>query len=383
MEAARPGMTLRIAIDGRTLTDRHPGVGRYVWNLVRALPRVAGGEEIHLLTGPEEENTRFPLAELDGAGITRVPVRQTLGGLRQQLALPRLLAEIGAQVFHAPHALSGYRSPCPLVVTVYDALEATSPDAAGRASRSLGQTLAAARRIVTLSQLLKKELGEQLGVEPRRVAVIPGAPDPDLEAPPSEKAREVRRRLKLPARYVLALGSNKPHKNLVRLVEAWAKVRAEIDKPGEAWQLVLAGLHHPDRGEAREKARELGLAEVRFLGEVAEADLAAVLAAAAVFVLPSLAEGSGLPLLEAMACGTAVACSRTSALPAVAGAGAAYFDPQDPAAIAATLVRLLSNAAYRQMLAERGSQRAEQFSWEKAARQTLKIYRQAAEAREP
>lgn len=109
--------------------------------------------------------------------------------------------------------------------------------------------------------------------------------------------------------------------------------------------------------------------------EVAEKDLPALYAAAELFVLPSLEEGCGLPLLEAMACGTAVACSRISSPPAVAGAGAAFFDPTDVGSIAGTLARLLKNKGYRQMLAERGSQRAEQFSWGKTAQQTLAAYR--------
>ncbi len=373
-------MALRIAIDGRALTDRNPGLGRYLWNLARALPRVAEeGEEIHLLTGPEEENSRFPLAELDGLGVKRVPVRQPLGGLRQKRALPRLLTELGAQVFHAPHDQVAFRPPCPLVVTVYDAPGAAPAEAVGRkAAKAQRQTLDAAARILTLSQVGRKELGA-LGFEPRRIAVTAGASDPDLEEAPPPARREVRERLRLPGRYVLNLGSAKPHKNLVRLVEAWAEVkRADIGR-GELWQLVLAGAHDPAHGEVRAKARELDLAEVRFLGEVAEADLAAVLSAAQIFVLPSLAEGSGLPLLEAMACGTAVACSRTTALPAVAGAGAAYFDPENKGMIALTLVRLMKNPGYRQMLAERGSQRAEQLSWEATARATLKVYRKVVE----
>ncbi len=370
-------MTLRIAIDGRALNDRNPGVGRYVWNLARALPRVAEEEAFHLLTAPDNGgSTRFPLAELEALEVRRAEVKQSRLDLRQR-ALPRLLAELDAGVLHVPHAVAAYRVPCPLVVTVYDSL-AAAPESARKAERSLGQALADAGAVIALSQAVRRELGDRFAVEPRRVTVIPGAADPDLEEAPAEAVREVRERLKLPARCVLCLGSARPHKNLVRLVEAWAEVKKTDVDEGGSWQLVLAGAHDRGDGGLREKARALGLDDVYFLGEVAEADLAAVLSAAEVFVQPSLAEGSGLTVLEAMACGTAVACSRTSALPAVAGAGAAYFDPESPPAIAATLVRLMKNGAYRQMLAERGAQRAEQLSWENAARQTLKVYRRVA-----
>jgi glycosyltransferase involved in cell wall biosynthesis len=379
-------MGLHIVIDGRTLGDHYPGIGRYLWNLLRALVPLVAEERITLLVSGAGSNTRYPLAELAAAGVRWVEVSSRVRGLGQQLALPRLLRELGAEVFHAPYYLTAYRPPCPLAVTVYDVIGVLDPaflpsKLDRRAYRlAMQQAVRAAAGILTLSKAGKDGLVEHFEADPERVLVTPAAVDPGF-APASPAAVDrARSRLGLPERYVLHVGTDKPHKNLVRLVRAWAAVRdkhkAGTDDPG--WKLVLAGRHDRRRSEAADAVRELGLTGVRFLGEVAEEDLPALYTGAGLFVLPSLAEGFGLPVLEAMACGTAVACSRAVNVPPVAGAAAAYFDPEDVESIAVTLVRLLGNGGYRQMLADRGARHATQFSWTKTAQQTLRFYHRLA-----
>ncbi len=379
-------MGLHIAVDGRTLGDHYPGIGRYLWNLLRALASVVSDERITLLEAENEDNTRYPLAELEEAGVRRIKVPARVRGLRQQLALPRLLRELGAEVFHAPFYVTAYRPPCPLVVTVYDVIGALDPAfLPSKLDRkkyhlAMQQAVRSAAGLLTLSQVGKDGLVEHFGADPERIMVTPAAVDSGFTSVSSDEVEEMRTRLGLPERYVLHVGTDKPHKNLVRLVRAWAAMRAsqKAGKDDSGWKLVLAGRHDRRRPEIREAVRELGLTDVRFLGEVAEDDLAALYSGAGLFVLPSLAEGFGLPVLEAMACGTAVTCSRSVSVPPVAGAAAAYFDPEDVDAIAATLTRLLSNGGYRQMLADRGARHAAQYSWDKTARQTLRFYRRWA-----
>ncbi len=379
-------MGLHIAIDGRTLGDHYPGIGRYLWNLLQALASAATDERISLLESEDESNTRYPLAELEKAGVRRVKVPSRVRGLGQQVALPRLLRELGADIFHAPYYLTAYRTPCPLVVTVYDVIGALDisflPSKIDRKAYRLAmqQAVRSAAGILTLSTVGRDGLVKHFEADPQRVLVTPGAADPGFAAAPQETIAKLRDRLGLPKHYALHVGTNKPHKNLVRLVQAWAKVR-ETQKEGKedlGWKLVLAGRHDRRHPEVRDTVRELGLTGVRFLGEVAEADLAALYSGAGLFVLPSLVEGFGLPVLEAMACGTAVACSRSSTVPPVAGPAAAYFDPEDVDSIAAVLTRLLANGGYRQMLAERGAHHAAQLTWDKTARQTLRFYRRLA-----
>jgi alpha-1,3-rhamnosyl/mannosyltransferase len=170
--------------------------------------------------------------------------------------------------------------------------------------------------------------------------------------------------------FALYVGINKPHKNLVRLVQAWGK----LGSGAQGWELVLAGGEDPRYKQARHEAARLGL-PVHFPGSIAEEDLPALYNAAGIFVLPSTYEGFGLPVLEAMACGTPVLCSNTSSLPEIAGNAALYISPEDTDGIAKVLRCLIGDALLRAELSEKGRRQASRFSWERAARETLAVYR--------
>jgi glycosyltransferase involved in cell wall biosynthesis len=374
-------LPLKIAIDGRCLTDHYPGIGRYLFNLLRTLPRVAQDVEISVFTTAAEENSRFDLAALEALGVRLIPVSSPIRGARQQLELPSRMRELEAAVFHAPYFLSALKPGRPMVVGIYDTIAVSSPgdlpSLGARLAVKLGTRLAvsAAHSIITLSRAAQKDIVEAFGLPPEKVAVTPAAPAPQLAPAGAEAIDELRARLKLPDRYALHVGTNKPHKNLGKLMEAWSEVRGfKLSQCG----LVFAGAHDRAGFNVREAAQRLGFDDVRCLGAVAEADLPALYSGALFFVLPSLVEGFGFPVLEAMACGVAVACARGSSLPEVAGHAAAYFDPADSGSIAQTLARLLRNPGYRRMLAERGLARAAQLSWERTARLTLDVYRRAA-----
>jgi len=205
--------------------------------------------------------------------------------------------------------------------------------------------------------------------------VTPLAADPGFRPQPPEAIAAVSRKYALPERYVLYFGSNKAHKNLVRLVQAFGQAQ---------WQsaaLVIAGQWDSRYPEAKQLATQAGWQDrVRFIGPVAEADLPALYAGATLFVFPSEYEGFGLPPLEAMACGTPVACSNTSSLPEVVGEAAALFNPRDVAGIQAALEQCLGSAEELARLRERGLERAREFSWERVARQTLAVYERVLHA---
>jgi alpha-1,3-rhamnosyl/mannosyltransferase len=173
------------------------------------------------------------------------------------------------------------------------------------------------------------------------------------------------------------VGSNKPHKNLPRLVEAWATMPATVDRQAAA--LVIAGHWDARYPEARRLAEERGLTgRVRFLGPVAEVDLPALYGGAELLAFPSLYEGFGLPVLEAMASGSPVLCSHSSSLLEVAGDAAILVDPLDVSAIAAGLARALGDPALRRELRLAGLARAAMFSWERTAQLTLDVYRRVS-----
>jgi alpha-1,3-rhamnosyl/mannosyltransferase len=180
---------------------------------------------------------------------------------------------------------------------------------------------------------------------------------------------------------VLYLGSNKPHKNLERLIRAWERANegAAPTGPVGAAQLILAGHEDAKHPEARQMVAERGLgARVRFLPNVGDADLPALYSGAAVFAFPSYYEGFGLPPLEAMACGTPVLCAYASSLPEVVGEAALMVDPYSSIEIAEGLVHLLSRPALRRDLRERGLRRAREFSWRRTALATLRVYERCA-----
>lgn len=375
---------MRFVLDARTATGHFPGIGRYAFNLARALaPRLDATEELIVLrhaspAGPAP----WAMDTLTGgpAGARVVDVPASPFELRQQWLLPRRLRGLGAALYHSPYYLMPYRPGAPAVVTVHDLIPLLYPQYFTAGQRLIfALTIRAAthtaRQIVAVSNAtardLERLLGPLAGRGAARVSVIPEAADPAFGPRPDREIAALRARLGLPERYVLYLGSNKPHKNLVRLVEAWARLQPQ------PMPLALAGLWDPRFPEARLRAEALGLGDaVRFLGSVPEPDLPALYGGATAFVFPSEYEGFGLPVLEAMACGAPVACARTSSLADIAGDAALMFDPAGEEAIAQALAQLLSTPDLRAELRDRGRERAARFSWQRAAQETLALYRQ-------
>jgi glycosyltransferase involved in cell wall biosynthesis len=382
---------MRIGIDGRYIQDHFPGIGRYTYNLIEGLARVAPAETFLVLTNPALRNTRYDVVALARhLNVTLVPLDVPTFSAAEQTRLPWIVRRLRLDVLHSPYYIKPYLLPCPSVVSLYDLIAARYPQylpsSWARLAFAVTTRLAitTARRLLTLSEASRRDLVELYGVPPGRVAVTPLAAD-ERYRPSAEAAtlEAVRRKYVLPECFVLYLGSNKPHKNLVRLVEAWAKVQITVaDCQIANRQLVIAGHWDPRYPQAQQRVAELGLEDgVRFLGDVSEADLPALYNLATVFAFPSLYEGFGLPPLEAMACGTPVVCANTSSLPEVVGDAALLFDPLDVPAMAAAIAQALSDADLRAALRARGLARARLFSWEHTARETLATYREAAGSR--
>jgi alpha-1,3-rhamnosyl/mannosyltransferase len=236
-------------------------------------------------------------------------------------------------------------------------------------------TLVRARRIITPSCSTRRDLVGCYRVRPERIAVVPYAPDPCFQPATAAEVARVRERYGLSEDYLLYVGINKPHKNLRRLVEAYA--RCVGSRPE---RLVLAGPEDLRYFDVREAVRRHGLGHrVSILGWVDEADLPALYTGAVFCVLPSLYEGFGLPVLEAMGCGTPVLCSATSALLEVAGEAALTFDPYNPGTMADAMLKALEDRDLRETLRRRGFARARGRTWADTARATWEVYRGVAE----
>jgi len=367
------------ALDARTATPHFPGIGRYVRSLAQAMaPELRRGERLAVLTGAGRP--------FQVRGTEMVPVNASPFSLAQQWSIPAELRRLEAGLYHSPYYLMPYRPAVPAVLTVYDLIPLRHPEHSTLRARLLFRwltrlALRTTRHVIAITETARHDFIAEFGLAPAHITAIPLAPSPLFEPQPAALLAAVREKYGLAQRFVLYAGSNKPHKNLVGLVSAWT-APAGLAEAAHA-ELVIAGPWDERYGEARRLADAAGDASIRWLGRVPDADLAALYAAATVFVFPSLFEGFGLPVIEAMACGTPVICSNVTALPEVAGDAAVLFDPAPPAgapSLRSALERVLGDAELRQQLSEKGLRRAAHFSWTDTARQTLHLYRTIAEA---
>lgn len=365
--------------DARTATPHFPGIGRYVTNLAHALiPQLAPDEHLTVFFDPAH-----PLDLPSGEAVHSFPVAVSPFSLRQQWVIPRLLRQHQADVYHSAYYLMPYHSGTPTVLTLYDLIPILFPAYSTPRARWLFRwttrsALRAVQYCLSISEATRRDILTHFRIDPAHLVTIPLAADPAFTLQPPDVVAALRERYNLPEKFLLYLGSNKPHKNLVRLVEAWAAMQAEAPD----YTLVIAGAWLPQHPEPRQRAQILGIDDrVCWLGPLPDADLPALYTAAEIFVFPSLYEGFGLPVIEALACGTPVACANTSSLPEVAGEAAVLFDPTQTASIADVLRQVLTDAGLRAALRRRGPVQAAKFSWECTARETLALYRGVAASR--
>lgn len=373
---------MTFVLDIRTATPHFPGIGRYLAGLTPALAaQLAPDERLLLLGADTAQAAQFEHLLTPDARVSICYVPASPFSLSQQWQVPQALRKVAASgeplVYHSPYYLMSYRPAAPTVLTVYDLIPILLPDAATARARllfRLTHRLAwrAARQIIAISATTANDLATIFGVDRRHITVIPLGVDAHFHPQPLSERERVRSVYGLPISFLLYVGINKPHKNLVNLLEAYAQLSSQTPP------LVIAGAWDRRYPEAMQAANRLQLADrVRFLGPAPESDLPGLYSAATLFVFPSRYEGFGLPVLEAMACGTPVACSSASSLPEVAEDAALYFDPMQPASIAQTLQSLLDDDALRCRLAGKGEQRARQFTWARTASATLAVYRKA------
>jgi glycosyltransferase involved in cell wall biosynthesis len=297
----------------------------------------------------------------------------------EQTLLPRLAAGAGVDLMHSLASTAPFWGRFRRIVTVHDLIYARFPEAHS-GIRDYGMRVLVpwavrrSERVIAVSQSTREDLIELLGTPGDRVDVVPHGIGTVRRSEPMGEG-ELRARMELGERaVVLGLSAKRPHKNLSVLIGALARMPAE-ERP----LLVLPGYPTWHEDELRARALALGVdGDVRFPAWVSAAELEGLWSLARAFVFPSLYEGFGLPVLEAMARGVPVACSNTSSLPEVAGDAALLFDPRDESAIEQALSRLLNDGELRGRLRQLGLARSAQFTWERAARLTLDSYTRAA-----
>ncbi|MBI1299383.1 glycosyltransferase [bacterium] len=383
-------------LDARTATAHFPGIGRYVRNLATAMaPQLTAGEQLAILWN-QADTTAWDPTPLTNTQVTAVPARVSPFSIAQQITIPRLLKQLTrpnpqspvpspqSPIFHSTYYLMPYRPGLPTLLTVYDLIAMRHPETVSPRARLLFRlttqlALRAADHVVTISDATRRDLLAHFPVDADHVTAIPLAADPRFTPQTQDAVVAVRRKYSLPSRFIFYLGINKPHKNLIRLVDAYARLTQSLvpSPQSPVPNLVIAGAWDERYPEARDRSAALNLGErVRFLGRVDDADLPALYSACTLFVFPSVYEGFGLPVLEAMACGAPVACGDASSLPEAAGEAALLFDPRDEEAIADALRRALEDDSLRRTLADRSLQQARCFSWQRTAAETLSCYRE-------
>lgn len=372
---------MRIAFDATAMPRNRAGAGVYTDQLARALAAaLPGGDRLLLL------DRWGAFADLAGTAAVAVRQRRPRGrGGRiawEQLALPGELARARPDVYHSPHhSMPLLPLACTAVVTVHDVTFRLLPwryTAARRLYMHISTAISArgATRLIVPSRSVAVDLARLYPAAADRITVIAEAAPPSMRVIEDQEALAlVRQQLNLPERFVLSVGTLEPGKNRANLLRAFALLR----RRGLPHHLVIAG--QPGWGDdvRGQLAASLGIAEaVQFTGYVSDAALPALYNLAEAFAFPSWREGFGLPPLEAMACGTAVVASDRPAMPEVLGDAACYAAPDDPRRLAALLERVLTDEGYRDGLRERGLHRAAGYSWQRAARETLALYRQVA-----
>ncbi|MGH2543804.1 MAG: glycosyltransferase family 4 protein [Ardenticatenaceae bacterium] len=371
---------MRIALDGNLIQEELNGVSRYTFNLASALATtVLAQDELFLLYEPGEPRGSYRIEDL--VQHERVMLRPAAGLSKAtgQVALANALRAIGADVYHSPYRLFSVLTNVPTVITIHELALLHGDDRRSRWTGRLSQftqqaQLTVTRRadaIICVSEFLRQEYLKVVDVAPARVHVVYNGVDHSRFHPRyrPEARQRAARLLGIEPPYVLALASAEPRKNLRTLIQAYARL------PEDMPRLVLAGAGNWGQGPIYEMVREAGIEQrVRFTGYVPEAVLPDLYGGARCFVFPSLYEGFGLPVLEALACGAPVVASDRTSIPEVTGDAAILVDPTNVAALAEGMHRVLANKALRDALRAKAPGQAARFSWQRTARETRRVY---------
>ncbi|MCD6519272.1 MAG: glycosyltransferase family 4 protein [Anaerolineae bacterium] len=371
-----------IYVDVSSAVHAKAGLKRYAENLVRELSPLLG-EQLRLFQN--SLGRRGPLPGWQGAPPKGVrlgykPWRAlVLFGQIAHLPLDHLIPQ--AALFHATEHLLPPFFKIPTVLTVHDLIFERYPEYHKKMNylylrAAMPLYCQRATAIIAVSEATKRDLCTFYKIPSSKIAVIPEAAAPHFYPQSREKIAAARKRYKLPSRYILTVGTIEPRKNLIRLLEACTPLfhKGLLDGlaiAGSKGWLYKEFFDHLRRFPYRKK--------IFILGFVPEKDLPALYSGALVTVQPSLCEGFGLPVLEAMACGSPVCASNNSSFPEVGGQAALYFDPENVAEISKTLQRVLANEGLRREMRSKGLARAASFSWARTAQETVSLYNKILE----
>jgi glycosyltransferase involved in cell wall biosynthesis len=375
---------VKIAIDIRRMTEF--GVGTYIRNVVRTLARIDLESQYFLLGPPDREQEIGPLPP-NFQMVSLLAPERSISGYREFRAA---LKKLDCDLVHIPNLFSVPRFlPCPYVMTVHDMLEHMSrPRRLSGFARSLyfqltKRVLRGAARIFAVSNFTRNEIEKLFDIPLTHIEVVYNAIDERFLRGHASAADLglIAQRYQVTYPFLLYAGRISPHKNVVRMIEAFSALKTELEKD-QAFldlKLIIIGDDLSGNPDLRRTVIRSGVQnDVRFLGFVPIEVLRIFYDEAKIFVFPSLYEGFGLPPLEAMAHGTPVVTSNVSSLPEVVGNAAVLVNPENVFEIMRALHRVLMDQALRERMKQRGYLQATRFSWEISVRRVLDVYRQVA-----
>ena len=364
-------------IDARKIEDF--GIGTYVRNLVSHLGEIDQENRYVLLSRTPAKEFPLELPENFHVLHERAPVYS----VRELVSLSWQLFRLDVDLYHSTHYVLPAAVPCPVVATIHDIIHLLYPEflpsrlAFLYAQRMIRRTLVRGDRIIAVSKNTKADLSRHFQVDSSKVQVVyNGVDDVYRQRLPREEIERWLHRLEVEPPYLLFVGNAaKPHKNLDNVIQAFAKARRRQPFAGK---LVCVGDRGPATFKLEQRAQQLGVGDqVVMLGHVAGEALPALYQGATLFLYPTLYEGFGLPVIEAMASGVPVITSDTSALKELAEGHAHLVDPLDVGAIADAIGQCMADPDHRASLARLGLRRSESFQWRRTAERTLEIYQSA------
>jgi glycosyltransferase involved in cell wall biosynthesis len=367
---------MRVGIDARLVYYRQAGISQYTLRLLEEFAAIAEGDEFVVF-----QSRRDPSKLVDRPNFHKHPLWTPPHHRLEQLLLPLELAAVDLDVLHSPDFIPPFRRNSRSVITIHDLNFLLYPHfLTPQSARYYGQIDQAVRNcdhIIAVSESTKRDIIRLTGAPEDKITVVYEAAHPIYRPLRDEQLlRQVKERLGIDNDFILFVSTIEPRKNVRTLLMAYKQL---LDNYHAEVGLVLAGEKGWLFDEVFALVQELGLQErVRFPGRVSSEDLLGLYNAAQLLVHPAFYEGFGLPPLEAMACGTPVVVSNTSALPEVVGDAALLVDPTDEDSMAVAIWRLLSDKILRQQMIDKGLMRARRFSWKKAALETLDIYHRLA-----
>ena len=373
---------MQFAMDARLILPHMTGIGRYLMGLISGIRSVCHTDQGQIWLQRDLPDDH-PVWQMDGGPLSlkRLTVRHM--DWRAQWVLPQWTQRESPDVVHYPHIDLPWFTPGKFVLTIHDLKYINQPGffrRAGQTKHLLMKTMMRhatkhAQAVLTDSQFTADDLTKRLKVDPHKIYTIPlGVGEQFFQNLTNQELNLVRRKYRLPEKYLLTVGERRPHKNLCGLIRAFAHFQKTAQ---QAYHLVIAGKPYAEYQEPQILVEELGLGGcVFFLDYVEDADLPALYQMASAFLLLSYYEGFGLPILEAMASCVPVIASNCSAIPEVVGQHGLLVDPGDPEATAHALDTILTSDSLRDKLINIARTWAQTFTWQSCAAQTLELYHQ-------